>query len=110
VSYFEWLKNKAGVSFDRMISRHEELVKREMIDQMEALAGKCMTGQQRDRLIKGPSEEELVMAALEQTMIRAYDQIHELKHRRQLPDLRTAAFLYAIERIADSYKNHGIFP
>lgn len=110
VSYFEWLKNKAGVSFDRMISRHEELVKREMVDQMESLAGKCMTGQQRDRLIKGPSEEELVMAALEQTMIRAFDQIHDLKQNRDLPNLRTAAFLYAIERIAESYKFHGIFP
>ena len=110
VSYFEWLKNKAGVSFDRMVSRHEELVKREMIDEMETLAGQCLTHERRHRLIKGPSEEELVISALEETMIRSYNQIHNFWKQRKLPDLRTAAFLCAIERIAESYKHHGIFP
>jgi glutamate dehydrogenase (NAD(P)+) len=110
VSYFEWLKNRAGVSFDRMVSRHEELVKREMIEEMESLAGKCVVDERRERLIKGPSEEELVIAALEETMIRAYQQIHDAWQERKLPDLRTAAFLQAIERISESYKYHGIFP
>lgn len=110
VSYFEWLKNKAGVSFDRMVSRHEELVKREMIDQVEALAGKCLAPEDKNRLIKGPSEEELVISALEETMIRSYDQIHGFWKRKGLPDFRTAAFLHAIERVAESYKHHGIFP
>ena len=110
VSYFEWLKNRAGVSFDRMVSRHEELVKREMIDQMETMTGQCMTGERRDRLIKGPREEELVIAALEETMIRSYDCVHNFWKQRKLPDLRTAAFLYAIERVAESYTHHGIFP
>lgn len=110
VSYFEWLKNKAGVSFDRMISRHEELVKRELLDQMEAMTSQCMPGERRERLIKGPREEELVVAALEETMIRAYEQIHEFWKRRELPDFRTAAFLHAIERVAESYQHHGIFP
>jgi glutamate dehydrogenase (NAD(P)+) len=110
VSYFEWLKNKAGVSFDRMVSRHEELVKREMLDQVEAMTGRCIPGDRRERLIKGPHEEELVVAALEETMIRAYSNLHEVWKTRQLPDLRTAAFLNAIERVAESYKYHGIFP
>ena len=110
VSYFEWLKNKAGVSFDRMISRHEELVKREMIDQVEAMTGQCLPGERRERLIRGPSEEELVLAALEETMIRSYGQVHEFWKQRKLPDLRTAAFLHAIERVAESYTHHGIFP
>jgi glutamate dehydrogenase (NAD(P)+) len=110
VSYFEWLKNKAGVSFDRMVSRHEELVKREMVAQMESLAGRCLLAERRERLIKGPSEEELVNAALEETMIRSYGHLHEFWKQRQLPDLRTAAFLYALERVAESYQHHGIFP
>jgi glutamate dehydrogenase (NAD(P)+) len=110
VSYFEWLKNRAGVSFDRMISRHEELVKREMIEQIESLTGQRMADERRERLIKGPREEELVIAALEATMIRAYGQLHDLWAERKLPDLRTAAFLHAIERVAESYKHHGIFP
>ena len=110
VSYFEWLKNKAGVSFDRMMSRHEELVKREMIDELESIIGKRLPEDRRQRLIKGPSEEELVIAALEETMIRSYARVHDFWKRRQLPDFRTAAFLLAIERVAESYRHHGIFP
>lgn len=110
VSYFEWLKNKAGVSFDRMVSRHEELVKRELVEQMETMTGLGIPGGRKERLIKGPSEEELVVAALEETMIRSYHQLHNVWKERDLPDLRTAAFLYAIERVAESYRHHGIFP
>lgn len=110
VSYFEWLKNRAGVSFDRMHSRHEALMKREMVEQMEAMAGSRVPGVQRDRLIRGPGERELVTAALEETMIRAYAKIHEIWQTKDLPDLRTAAFLMAIERVGTSYLQHGIFP
>jgi len=110
VSYFEWLKNKAGVSFDRMVSRHEELVKREMLDQVEALTGRGIEEDRRQRLIKGPSEQELVIAALEETMIRSYGKIHDFWKQQNLPDLRTAAYLFGIQRVADSYQNHGIFP
>lgn len=110
VSYFEWLKNRAGVSFDRMLSRHEELVKRELIGEMEALTGADVAPERRSRLIHGPSEHELVVAALEQTMNRAYRQIHALWTERNLPDMRTAAFLLGIERVGQSYLHHGIFP
>ena len=110
VSYFEWLKNRAGVSFDRMISRHEELVKRELVTTMEEMTGVKLSEEASRRLIHGPSEEELVIAALEQSMMRAYANIHRAWKERNLPDLRTAAFLLALERVAESYKHHGIFP
>ena len=110
VSYFEWLKNKAGVSFDRMVSRHEELVKRELLDTMEAMAKVTVPEANRERLIKGPSEEELVKAALEQTMLSSYEKIRRIWKERQLPSLRVACYLMAIERVADSYRQHGIFP
>ena len=110
VSYFEWLKNRAGVSFDRMISRHEELTNREMVSAIEELTGRTLPGPQRERLIHGPNELRFVVSALEDTMVRAYGRIHEIWLARQLPDLRTAAFLSAIEGVAQSYQNHGIFP
>lgn len=110
VSYFEWLKNRAGVSFDRMISRHEELVKREMIEAMEGLTGRRVPTEQMPRLIHGPSEEELVIAALEQSMMTAYRRVRRFWKERDLPDMRTAAFLLALERVAESYRQHGIFP
>jgi glutamate dehydrogenase (NAD(P)+) len=110
VSYFEWLKNRAGVSFDRMISRHEELTNRSMIDAMERLSDRQLPLSEKEQLIHGPDELRLVVSALEQTMIRAYERIHEVWLERDLPDLRTAAFLLAIERVAESYSHHGIFP
>ncbi|MEO8351728.1 MAG: Glu/Leu/Phe/Val dehydrogenase [Chthoniobacteraceae bacterium] len=110
VSYFEWLKNKAGVSFDRMHSRHEEIVKREMLEQMEAMTGSCVPGDLRQRLVQGPDEQELVRSALEQTMNRAYKEIRSVWKSRNLPDLRTACFLIAINRVGISYRQHGIFP
>lgn len=110
VSYFEWLKNRSGVSFDRMISRHEEMVNREMVSAMEALTGQKLSADRRQELIHGPDELRLVVSALEETMNRAFDKIYEFWHERDLPDLRTAAFLKSIEKVAHSYKDHGIFP
>lgn len=110
VSYFEWLKNKAGVSFDRMTSRHEELIKHELVDQMEKLTGRNLDAHIRARLIQGPGELELVRAALDQTMTHAFGKIHHVWKQRDLPGLRTASFLLAIERVSDSYRYHGIFP
>jgi glutamate dehydrogenase (NAD(P)+) len=110
VSYFEWLKNRAGVSFDRMTSRHEEMVKTELVAEMERLCGTRLPEERRRRLILGPSEEELVLSALEHTMVRAYARIRQVWKSRQLPDFRTAAFLAAIENVAQSYEHHGIFP
>jgi glutamate dehydrogenase (NAD(P)+) len=43
-------------------------------------------------------------------MIVAYNQIREIKKRSKCPDLRTAAFISAIDKIAQSYMELGIFP
>lgn len=110
VSYFEWLKNRAGVSFERLLSRHEELTKSEIVHTIEILVGQTVPEVLRTPLLHGPSEERMVVTALEQTMITAFGQIHDLWRSRALPDLRSAAFLLAIERLAESYRQHGIFP
>jgi glutamate dehydrogenase/leucine dehydrogenase len=36
--------------------------------------------------------------------------MHETWKTRDLPDLRTAAFVFAIDRVARSYQAQGIFP
>jgi len=110
VSYFEWLKNRAGVSFDRMTSRHEEIVKRELIETMESLTDVRLPAEQKQRLIRGPGEEALVTAALEHSMSMAYRRLSQFKRSRRLPDLRTAAYLLALEQVGETYKQHGIFP
>lgn len=110
VSYFEWLKNRAGVSFDRMFSRHEQLNKYRIVESIESLTGKSIPESIRSELIHSASEKDMVIAALDQTMTHAFHKIHRIWKEKDLPDLRTAAFLMSIERIAESYEQHGIFP
>ncbi len=110
VSFFEWLKNRSGASLERLISRHEANTNRQIIQAVEALVGREIPSDARHQLTDGPDEADLVRAALEGTMVRSYQRIHQLWKSRSLPDLRTAAFLLAIETVADSYRQHGIFP
>ena len=85
-------------------------MKLEMLKQMESMTGMSVEGDLRKRLIQGPDEREIVRSALEQTMNRAYKEIRRVWKNRNLPDLRTACFLMAIERVGKSYQQHGIFP
>ena len=111
VSYFEWLKNLSHVAFGRMGKRYEEVSNLNFVNVMEQTSNIELTKGQRDILIRGASERELVDSGLEETMMSAYQQIREIKKR--LPktvSLRTAAFICAINKIAISYENLGVFP
>ncbi len=111
VSYFEWLKNIAHVRFGRMAKRHEEANERQMLRAIEAATGKPFTEEQRAVLAKGPDELDLVNSGLEETMITAYNGLRDTrKVHPDVPDLRTAAFLTAIHKVARSYMELGIFP
>jgi len=110
VSYFEWLKNLSHVSFDRMTTGYTGQAHRRLIQAVEQLTGKSLEAGQKARLGEGPSEKDLVYASLEETMTTSYDHLHEAWHRQSLPDLRTAAFYFAIKRIAQAYLDLGIFP
>ena len=58
-----------------------------------------------------PTKLTLVRSGLEETMIVAYQQIREiLKRKRNVDDLRTAAFINAINKIASDYTAFGIWP
>ena len=110
VSYFEWLKNLSHVSFDRMHKRYEEISTRRLLTATEGLTGNRFKPDELASLTRGPSEIDFVRTALAETMSEAYREMHETWRERDLPDLRTAAFLIAIERIATNYLALGIFP
>jgi glutamate dehydrogenase (NAD(P)+) len=110
VSYFEWLKNLSHVRFGRMSRRFEESSAQAMLSTVESLTGKHVTAKQRRLIVHGADEVDLVRSGLEDTMINAYEAIHEKMLERKLPDLRTAAFVSAIEKVAVSYMELGIFP
>ncbi len=110
VSYFEWLKNLSNVRFGRMGKRAEEASYRRLVNAIESTSGKSMTPQERALLTQGSDEISLVRSGLEDTMINAYHEIRNVMDQKNIPDLRTAAFLLAIEKIGVSYEALGIFP
>jgi glutamate dehydrogenase (NAD(P)+) len=111
VSYFEWLKNLSHVRFGRMSKRFEESSHAAMLNTIEKVTGKALSPQERILAIKGADEIDLVYSGLEETMYVAYDQIREtMLGTKGADDLRTGAFIDAINKIAVSYMQLGIFP
>ncbi len=110
VSYFEWLKNLSHVRFGRLEKRFDELSNRKMVEEIENASGKSITEAQKKILIHGPAEEDLVYSGLEDTMITAYHDINNTRIQFKIPDFRTAAFVTAINKIAQSYTTLGVWP
>lgn len=110
VSYFEWLKNLQHVRMGRMGRRFTERSMASVIEIIESSTGKRITDTQRLMLVKGPDEEDLVNSGLEDTMIGAYQEIRSIWKKTRGIDLRTAAFISSIDKIATSYFELGIFP
>jgi glutamate dehydrogenase (NAD(P)+) len=111
VSYFEWLKNLSHIRFGRMGKRFEEKVNTKILEAVEKLTGKKFPSEVYKQTAYGPEEEDLVNSGLEETMIQAYRNIREVKKQHNDKfDLRTASFIDAVEKIAQSYLERGIFP
>jgi glutamate dehydrogenase (NAD(P)+) len=110
VSYFEWLKNLQHVRLGRMGKRFAETSTNQLIMAIERTTSKALTEEEKRKLIHGPDEIDLVNSGLEDTMIVAYNEIREIMKQKNVPDLRTAAFISAIDKIATSYMELGIFP
>jgi glutamate dehydrogenase (NAD(P)+) len=111
VSYFEWVKNLSHVRFGRMSKRHEMANELTMLRAIEKATGQTFSDADRSAFAHGPDEQDLVNSGLEETMIAAYRELVEVKDRHAgVPDLRIAAFLNAIHKVARSYQELGIFP
>jgi glutamate dehydrogenase (NAD(P)+) len=112
VSYFEWVKNLSHVRFGRMQKRYEEGAARRLLDAVQQSTGKQFTDQQIGFYSEGPDEEDLVNSGLEEATVSAYHQIREIqqRHGADQVDLRTAAFINAIDKVSRTYEEMGIFP
>ena len=111
VSYFEWLKNLSHVRYGRMEKRFTENMNTHILGQIESLTGKTVSDQERKLIQHGAEEIELVHSGLEETMITATREIvHIWKSNPSIPDMRTAAYVSAINKVATSYAELGIFP
>jgi glutamate dehydrogenase (NAD(P)+) len=111
VSYFEWLKNLSHVRFGRMGKRYDELISQTLVQSIESAIGKKLDESSKKIITHGADEEDLVNSGLEETMVSAYNEIRETwRSNKKIPDLRTAAFVTAINKVAESYYALGIFP
>ncbi len=111
VSYFEWLKNLSHVRYGRMEKRFTENLNTHILSQIEGLTGKKVEEKERAFIMHGPEEVDLVHSGLEESMITATREIMEIwKSNPAIPDMRTAAYVNAINKVATSYGELGIFP
>lgn len=111
VSYFEWLKNLSHIAYGRMDKRFEQHTYGSILKAVEDLTGKTLPEDAFDRISQGPDEAALVDSGLEETMIRSYHDIREIKMKNDgKMDLRTASFVCAINKIARTHLDLGIWP
>jgi glutamate dehydrogenase (NAD(P)+) len=110
VSYFEWLKNLSRVSFGKLEKRYDMEKYKMLLDSIENATGDKFSQEQRDVIAQGASERDLVQSGLEEKMVKAYHDMNDMRHKKGIKSLRTAAFMLALERISLSYLELGIFP
>ncbi|MGE3181875.1 MAG: Glu/Leu/Phe/Val dehydrogenase [Phycisphaerae bacterium] len=109
VSYFEWIKNISHIRFGRMERRHEQRKGETIIAALEQMTGRKVPENLSNRLLAGAEELDLVRSGLDDTMIKAYQQIRELYWDRDaVKDLRSAAFIVAVQKIARTYMELGL--
>ena len=111
VSYFEWLKNLSHHRFGRLENRFHHDQFRGIVGKIEEMTGKSIGEKEKSFLTRGGTEVELVNSGLEDTMITAYGQILEtFRQHSDIKDVRTAAFVCSLKKIASDYGSMGIFP
>jgi glutamate dehydrogenase (NAD(P)+) len=114
VSYFEWVKNLSHIRFGRMQRRQEEARHQLVVDELERLSADSGIGWQlspnfKEKYLRGAGELELVRSGLDDTMSTAYQSMADVWHGRDdVDDLRTAAYLVSIEKVAASYRAKGL--
>ncbi len=113
VSYFEWVKNLSHIRFGRMQRRQEEAQHALLVAELERLlkasGGETVSERFKQEYVHGAGELELVRSGLDDTMRTAYQSMREVWHgRKDVEDLRVAAYLVSIGRVAASYRSKGL--
>ncbi len=109
VSYFEWVKNLSHIRFGRMQRRQEEARHRLLISELEGNLGQDLSPEFKQKYLHGADELELVRSGLDDSMRSAYHAMRQVwRDWKNVDDLRTAAYIVAIQRVAASYAVKGL--
>jgi glutamate dehydrogenase (NAD(P)+) len=114
VSYFEWVKNLSHIRFGRMQRRAEEARSRLIVEELERLSndqqlGWTLSPDFKEKFLTGSDELALVRSGLDDTMRTAYQSMREVWHsRNDVEDLRVAAYIVSISRVAQTYRSKGL--
>ena len=110
VSYFEWIRNLSHIRFGRMQHRYEQLHNERIIGLLEKHTGFDIPDNAKAILTHGVDEIDLVRSGLEDTMRKAFREMYNVfLSNKKVKDFRTAAFVIAIEKIARSYLDIGVY-
>ena len=114
VSYFEWVKNLSHIRFGRMQRRQEEARHHLLVNELNRVLKDSgleseLSEKFKESYLSGAGELELVRSGLDDAMRTAYQSMRKVLHsRKDVNDLRTAAYLVAIQRVAESYRTKGL--
>ena len=109
VSYFEWVKNLRHIRFGRLEKRRNQIQLNNLVEAIEAMTGKSMPKQYKEKFADGIEEIDLIRSGLDDMMIDGFQSVKkEFLENEKIPDFRTAAYKTAIEKIALSYDFIGL--
>jgi glutamate dehydrogenase (NAD(P)+) len=109
VSYFEWTKNLAHMRFGKMGRRFMQFRAESALDALEEMLGTKVPERLYQNFQKEADEINLVRSGLEDTMCESYQEIRQIwRSRDDVPDLRTAAYILAIDRVAHYYMEYAL--
>ena len=111
VSYFEWTRNLGHMRYGRLEKRLDHMKRQRLVSAFEDLAGAKVPPSTRELLIADSEEHDLVHSGLEDTMVSAYREITQVRNRfKTIEDMRTAAYVTALQKVGRSYLDLGMFP
>jgi glutamate dehydrogenase (NAD(P)+) len=106
VSYFEWVKNISHIRFGRMQRRQEEQRQSALIAEIETITDRQFGENFRQNYENGSKEVDLVRSGLDDTMRCSYESMRSVwRENEKCPDLRTAAYIVALQRVAQTYSS-----